>query len=159
MIDSSADAPGTLFESTCSVLWRFRTDPRRPAWSIRNVRRKPAFIVSDSNDRELLSIRRTARLPPTFEMIQAGGVVGLIRVCSAFRNSYSIALRNGSTWRFRMPLYRIVFRGRSNTGSEVWVSVGDGGKKHWNILLGGDDDPLQVLTAIAFIHREWWCYA
>ena len=159
VIDWSSDAPGTLFDATGTVLWRFHTNPRRAAWSIHNIRRKPEFVVCDASDRELVNVRRTARLPPTFQMEEAGRIVGHIRLRSIFRNVYVIDLRNGATWRFWMPLYSSLFRGQSSTGSQVWVSPGDGGKRHWNILLSGEEDRLHVLSALAFIHREWWCYA
>jgi hypothetical protein len=159
IVEGSADAPGSIFDSMGGLLWRFHTEPRTHAWSIRNLRQKPEFVVSDPGGSELLRIRREVRFPPTFQMTQSSRVAGYIRLTSVLRNSYVIVLSDGATWRFRMPLYTVLFHGASETGSEVWVSVGPGGKKHWNILLDGNEDQTLVVSAIAFIHREWWCYA
>jgi hypothetical protein len=42
--------------------------------------------------------------------------------------------------------------------SGVWVFVGPP-KVQWNILLEREGDGLYILSAPAFIHREWWRYA
>src|SRR5262245_48490357 len=119
------------------------------AWSLRNV--------FDSGGCELLRIRRERRLPPRFEMVQDSQIVGRIALCGVLRNKYSIALPDQTTWLFRMPLFTVVFRGESDKGSAVWVFVGPP-KVQWNILLDGEGDGLYILSALAFIHREWWCY-
>jgi len=57
-------------------------------------------------------------------MVQAGRIIDQIRMCSAFRNSYIVALRGGSTWQFRMPLYRIVI-------DEVHGAQDQGSSRMW----------------------------
>lgn len=157
LIEFDPDAPGAIVNEEGVSQWRFRTEPRRLAWSLRNLIRKPEFVVFDSDGCELLRIRRERRLPPRFEMVQDSRIVGRIALCSVFRNKYSITLPDHTTWLFRMPLFTVVFRGESDKGSEVWVFVGPP-KVQWNILLAGEGDRLYILSALAFIHRERWCY-
>jgi hypothetical protein len=157
LIESDSDAPGAITTEEGVLQWRFLTGPARGAWSLRNLIRKPEFVVFDSDGRELLRIRRESRFPPRFEMTRDSRVVGRIALRSFLRNKYSIALSDQTTWLFRMPLFTILFRGASDSGSEVWVFAGPG-KRQWNILLGGEGDGLYILSALAFIHREWWLY-
>ena len=84
--------------------------------------------------------------------------VGEIALRSVFRNTYAITLAGGSTWLFRMPLFAVTFHGESQDGRQVWVRVGPR-KTRWNILLDASLDHLHLLAALAFIHREWWCYS
>lgn len=159
-ISTASDSSGwirTQPEAT-DFRWQFGTEPKRSAWSPLNLLRKPDFVVRDQEMREVLRIRRLSRIPSRFEVIQAGELVGTIRLRSLLRNRYTLDFREGSTWTFRMPLFSIQFYGMSTTGSRVWVIVGPG-KRQWNLLMDPESDDIRLLACLAFIHREWWCYS
>jgi hypothetical protein len=148
---------GSVLGVDLAPLWHFRTNPPRSAWSLLNIWRKPQFIVADTNGRDLIIIRRMARLPPRFELSCDGRGIGLITLRSIFRTRYSIVFRDGPNWSFRMPLFRVSFAGRSSTGQALWVSLN--GERQWSILFSDTRAPLELIAALAFIHRERWCYA
>jgi len=151
-------APGAIFTADDRPRWRFEPNPKRSAWSVRNIFKKPDFVVFDPDAHEVLRVRRKRRVPPQFEMVQDNRPVGEIALRSVFRNTYAITLAGGSTWLFRMPLFAVTFHGESQDGRQVWVRVGPR-KTRWNILLDASLDHLHLLAALAFIHREWWCYS
>lgn len=158
MISLERDAWGTLFRDEGIPHLYFEPDPRRSAWSILNLQRKPDLVFCDSAGGEVLRIQRRVRFPARFEVIEDGDVTGLIRLRSPLRNSYRIEIGTDAGWTFRMPLFSITFHGRSDVGEEVWVRVWPG-KRQWNILLQPGSNSPVLLAALSFIHREWWCYA
>ena len=70
LIESDSDVPGAIVTEEGVLQWRFRTEPRRGAWSLRNLIRKPEFVVVDSGESELLRIRRERRFPPQLDIIR-----------------------------------------------------------------------------------------
>jgi hypothetical protein len=139
-----------------TVRWHCRTEPCRANFSPQNLIRKPDFVLLDHEEREVLRICRTTRLPPRFNMIQNGEVVGTIGLRSIFQNKYAINLKAGPKWTFRMPLFTVYFHGASSSNSRVWVIVGPS-KMEWSLLTEAGTDDLRLLAGLAFIHREWWC--
>lgn len=133
-------------------------DPSRSAHSPVNLLRKPDVVLRDATWSEVLRIVRRSRWPARFELLQAGRVVGSVERKGLFRNRYVIGLAGGSTWVFRMPLFTICFWGVSERGERLWVQVGPS-KQQWNFLLEPGADDLRLIGALAFIHREWWCYS
>ena len=57
-----------------------------------------------------------------------------------------------------MPLFTVYFHGESSSNSRVWVVVGPS-KRQWTLLAEAGSDDERLLAALAFIHREWWCYS
>jgi hypothetical protein len=151
-------SPGSILPEIGDARWHCRTEPCRSAWSALNLLRKPDFVLVDQEERGVLRIRRASRLPPRFSILQNGEVVGTIGLRSFLRNKYSIVLTDGPTWTFRMPLFRIYFHGESSSDSRLWIQVGPG-KTQWNLLAQAGADDVRLLAALAFIHREWWCYS
>jgi hypothetical protein len=158
---------GDALDCPCAILaepgmatagWHCGTEPRRSPFSPLNLLRKPDFVLMDHEERVVLRIRRKSRVPPRFDMIQNGQVVGTIGLRSILRNKYAIALNAGPTWTFRMPLFTICFHGESTAESRVWVAVGPS-KRQWNLLAQPGTDDVRLLAGLAFIHREWWCYS
>ena len=158
MISLERDASGTLLRDGGIPHLHFQPDPRRSAWSVLNLRRKPDLVFCDSAGGEILRIQRRARVPAVFEMVGGKQVTGEIRLRSVLRNSYRIEISDYPGWIFTMPLFSINFRGLSDVGEEVRVQVGPA-KTQWNILLQPGSDSIPLRAALAFIHREWWCYA
>ena len=157
-IDIKLDAPGVIVAKPGVICWRYETRPKRSAYSPINLFRKPEFVITNIEGQELLSIRRCTRLPPCFEMIENGQVVGKIALRSILRNKYTLQFHAGPVWTFRMPLFTLNFRGESTEGTYVWARVGPQ-KTQWNLLVESGADSLHLLSGLAFIHREWWCYS
>jgi hypothetical protein len=158
LISSNSNAEGAIFTDQGVPLARFETHPKRSAHSLLNLGNKPAFVVYDPSNCEVLRIQRVRRMPPTFQMIGDGQVLARIRLLSLLRNSFAIEPVDGARWVFRMPLFTVTFHGASSEGEEVWVQVGPG-KTQWNVLLEPHRDSIPFLSALSFIHREWWCYS
>jgi hypothetical protein len=112
----------------------------------------------DRESHEVVRIRRQQRIPPRFEMIQSGGVVGTIALRSPLRTRYTLAFSEGPTWFFRMPLFTVLFQGESNSSSRLWVQVAPS-EKQWNVLIEPGADDLRLLASLAFIQRERWSYS
>ena len=159
-LNGALDCPGAILAEpgNANVRWHCRTDPCRSPYSPLNLLRKPDFVLTDPEERVVLRIRRNSRVPPRFNMIQDGEVVGTICLRSILRNKYAIALKAGPTWTFRMPLFTVHFHGESTAESRVWVAVGPS-KLQWTLLAQPGTDDLRLLAGLAFIHREWWCYS
>src|SRR5712692_3396566 len=78
LIDANDQGSGALLRLDGAVMWRCRTEPRRHMWSLLNILRKPDFVVSDLQGRDVVRIRRTSRLPPRFDIVHDGQIVGRI---------------------------------------------------------------------------------
>jgi hypothetical protein len=157
-IGSETEWPGVILSEPGVIRWRYTTDPKREPWSPANLFGKPHFVVMDSDEHEILRVRRETRLPPRFEIVERGEPVGRISLRSPLRNRYTIQFGNEPTWTFHMPLFTILFRAESTSGREVLVRVGPS-KKQWNLLAEPGTDSIYLLCALAFIHREWWSYS
>jgi hypothetical protein len=154
----ASDAPGCIYDNAGNACWNYRTEPRRSAYSPLNLVRKPDFVLLDHESQEVLRISRNTRVPPRFDIIQNGGVVGTIGLRSILRNKYMLTLKGGPAWTFRMPLFTIHFYGKSSVDSRVWVVIG-ANKTEWYLLTQAGTTDVRLVGGLAFIHREWWCYS
>lgn len=118
--------------------------------------KKSAFVVTNSDERELLRVEKRRRFSLSFEMLESGQHVGTIRLRSSLLNKYTLTLNDGATWTFLLPLYTVHFRGDSTTGERVWMQVGPRTKLQWMVLVKPEFEDLRILCAIAFIHRRWY---
>ncbi len=157
-IENTLDFSGVILEASGIIRWRYQTSPRRSPYSLFNLIRKPDFVLLNPDGLELLRICQHKRLPPIFQIIERNRVVGTIRLRSILRNKCSLDFEDGLMWDFHMPLFTVCFWGKSNVNSYVWVQVGPG-KRQWNLLSGHKDTNIRLLSGLAFIHREWWCYS
>jgi hypothetical protein len=143
------------------IRWRYglRKNPSRHG--LGNPFNKPDFVIgepyAESHAQGELIIRRASFIPPLFNIIEAGTIIGRIGMRSIFRNKYAIDIDGVNSWTFRMPLFTISFHGDSSAGTEIWVVLGPS-KREWNILIkpGVKEQPL--VAALSFIHAEWWNY-
>jgi hypothetical protein len=156
----ATEVPGLIFDTpgVTEPCWRLRTEPPRSPWSPLNFWRKPDFLLVDSDNREILRIRRTRRMPACFHLVDKGNPVGTVQRRGILRNKYTLAFKDGPTWTFRMPLFTWLFWGESNTGRRIWVRMGPS-KIQWTVLMQPEADNVRLLMVLAFIHREWWCYS
>ena len=157
-IANTPETPGVILAKPGITRWRYETQPRRSAYSLFNLLRKPDFVLFDTQGQEILRIVRQTRFPPRFKMVARDQVVGKIALRSLLRNKYAIEFDGGPRWLFRMTLFTVYFPGVSSTGTRVWVVVGPS-KRQWNVLVEPAADNVYLLAGLAFIHREWWCYA
>lgn len=156
LIDANDQASGAVLNVDGAVMWRYRTEPKRHMWSFLNLLRKPDFIVCDLQGREVVRIRRTSRVPPRFDIVRQGQIVGQIAARSVLRTRYTVALSTGTTWLFYMPLYTVAYWGLCSTGSKFWVGLDS--RRCWRLLFEDDHVGPELLSAMAFIHREQWSY-
>ncbi|HEX7901554.1 MAG TPA: hypothetical protein VF950_27590 [Planctomycetota bacterium] len=119
---------------------------------------RPVWVVSDVDGREALRVRRAGRFPLRFEMIENGVSVGTIRRRGLLRNRYTVDFPSGPSWTIHLPLFTVYFGGVSSAGEKVWILVGPP-KLQWNLFFQSGAADARLLSALAFIHREWWCYA
>lgn len=140
-----------------TIRWRYGIRRNVTGRTARNPFNKADFVVTGrDNDQEVI-IRRASFIPPAFNVIESGKVIGSIRMRSIFRNKYSVFIDGVNSWTFRMPLYTIRFYGESNDGAEVWVVLGPS-KMVWHVLIKPGVKVWPLLAALAFIHNEWWNY-
>lgn len=157
-LDNSADYPGSIFAESGRLCWRFETLPRRSAYSPLNLFRKPVFVALDVESHEVLRIRVQPGATRRFDLIQDGLVVGTIQRRGFLRSTYTCSFSGGPVWTVKMPLFTLLFQGKSTNGLTVWIRVGPS-KKQWNVLTCLNGDDVRLIAALAFIHREWWCYS
>ena len=152
----SYGSSGESISDSKTPLWRFETRPKR---ALSNFLRKPThFILSDTQQREIFQISREGGFPARFNIVEKDQVIGKIMLRTILRNKYSIEFDGGPGWLLHLRLFTIFFSGESSTGKRVWVRVGPS-KRQWNLLVEPEADDVYFLGALAFIHREWWCYS
>jgi hypothetical protein len=139
------------------VRWRYGIRRNASGRVLSNPFNKPDFVVAEAGTEDELIIRRASFMPPVFNIMRAGRVIGRIRMRSIFRNKYSITIDGVNSWTFRMPLFTIRFYGHSSAGPEVWVVVGPS-KMEWIILIKAGVKEWPLVATLAFIHSEWWNY-
>jgi hypothetical protein len=148
---------GEIRDDQDKILWLYGPRKRGSGWGLRNPFGKPDFVILSPDAKDEVIVRRASFVPPVFNIMEAGNVVGTIRMISIFRNKYSISLDGVGSWTFRMPLYTILFFGDSDAGIDIWVAVGPS-EKEWSILIK-PGVPQRVLVAVlAFIHNERYFY-
>lgn len=166
-ISAEVDDSGAIYQ-----LWydqpfcRYESQPKRPTYSVRNLLGKPALVFRNRQEEEILRIVRAGRLPPKFAMVITEDgtrqVVGTIRLVTPLRNKYLIELSGANLWApvrltFHMPLFTIYFHGGTMDGKRLWVKVWET-KRQWLVLRPPELNHPYLLPALAFVHREWWCF-
>lgn len=150
----SHEGNGEIFASNGERLWRVETQhfggrPRYPY----GLFRLPDFVVYGNDDKEALRVRLERKWAlAQFVMLENGSPVCTIRLRSLLRNKYTLAFVNGQNWVFRMPLFTVIFGGRSDSGNEIRVSLWS--HNIWYAFIDPSVDNAQLVAALAFIHRE-----
>lgn len=124
---------GAVLDEHGVIRWRYGIRKNASARRLGNPFNKPDFVIAGADGKDEVVIRRASFIPPVFDIIEAGRVIGRVRMRSLFRNKYAIDIDGVNSWTFRMPLFTIRFFGDSSTGVEIWVAVGPS-KKEWRSL-------------------------
>ena len=151
----SYEGNGTISASNGEILWHVKTQhsTKRPRYPYGWLLRLPDFVVYDKTDKELIRIKRERRLPlAQFVMIEAGVPVCTIRQRSILLNRYTLDFAGQSKWTFHMPLFTVIFRGKSETGARIQVELHT--HNVWYVLIDTNADNPLLVAALAFIHRE-----
>jgi len=157
-IDRGADGhTGALWDEKGIIRWRYGLRKNGPGWGRGNPFNKRDFVVAEPDAGNEVIIRRDSFLPPVFNIIGAGTIIGTIRMRSMFRNKYTIDIDEMNSLTFRMPLFTTSFYGESSVGTEVWVALGPS-KMEWYILIKPGLKVWPLVPAVSFIHTEWWNY-
>ncbi len=144
-IDRGMDGhSGAVLDEHGVIRWWYGIRKSASARHLGNPFNKPDFVVADPDRKDEVVIRRASFIPPVFNVIKAGRVIGRIKMRSLFRNKYAIDIDGVNSWTFR-------------TGVEIWVAVGPS-KKEWSVLIKRDAREWPLLAALAFIHVESWNY-
>ncbi len=150
----SYEGNGEIYDSNGELLWRFKTlhfgKPHYPY----GLFRIPDFVVCDKDEKEIFRVKpeRQWMLTARFTMTGNGSPICAIRLKSMLRNKYTLDFANGEKWLYRMPLFSVNFGGASETGGKIRVRV----RSHnlWLIFLDPKDDRPELISAVAFLHRE-----
>jgi hypothetical protein len=157
-IDQGTDGhSGAVLNEHGAIRWRYGTRKNPSVRSLGNPFSKPDFVIADSDGRDEVVIRRASFVPPVFDIMETGGIIGRVRMCSLFRNKYAIDIDQVDSWTFRMPLFSIRFFGDSSTGRDIWVAAGHS-KMEWLVLVKRGTSEWPLLATVAFIHVEAWNY-
>jgi hypothetical protein len=149
---------GKIYDEQRVLRWRYDVRDNPPGRLRGNPFNKPQFVFADADGSAESVIRRVSFVPSSFEIRDKDTFVGRIRMRSLVRIKYSIELDQAGSWTFRLPLFTVRFRGDSETGTDIWVIVGPS-KMEWNILIRPGIGNRHLVTALAFIHNEWWNYS
>ena len=152
------DDPGKILDRKGATRWQYEVSPKPWRFSPINLFLRSDFLVKSPEGQEVLRLRRITRIFPSFEMIKVGQIAGKLAYRSILRTSCTLELKAGPTWTFRQPLFSVSFFGSSNAGNRVWIRVGPSSKRQWNLLTQAGADDLYLLSAIAFMHREYWTH-
>lgn len=157
-IDRGMDGhSGAVLDEHGVIRWRYGRRKNASGPRLANPFSKPDFVIADSEGRGEVVISRASFIPPVFNLMEAGRIIGRVRMCSLFRNKYAIDIDGVDSWTFHMPLFTIRFFGDSSTGPEIWVAVGPS-KREWSVLIKRGAREWPLLAALAFIHVEAWNY-
>jgi len=123
-IDRGTDGHGgAVLDEQGAIRWRYGTRKKPSGRRLGNPFNKPDFVIADPDGRGEVVICRTSFIPPVFNIMEAGRIIGRVKMCSVFRNKYAIDIDPVNSWTFRMPLFTIRFFGDSRSGPEIWVAV------------------------------------
>ncbi len=150
----SYEGNGKIFASNGEGLWRVETQhfggQRRYPYGLVRL---PDFVVYGKDNKEAFRVKLERKWAlAQFVMLENGSPVCTIKLRSLLRNKYTLAFVNGQHWVFKMPLFTVIFRGRSDSGKEIRVRLWS--HNIWYVLIDPAADNPQLVAALAFIHRE-----
>ena len=145
---------GTIYNSKGEIVWHVKTQhfngrPRYPYGFFR----LSDFVVYDKTDKEFVRVKRERSfLAAQFVMLENGRPVCIITRQSILMNKYKLDFMGQSKWTFKMPLFTVIFRGKSDTGAQIQAHL----RTHnlWYVFIDSDADNPRLVAALAFIHRE-----
>jgi hypothetical protein len=169
IIDDDVGFGGTIWRHPDVVCWRFYSEPQQSPYSPASLLRKPQLIFTDGDWRECLRIRRSPELRRLHYILRGDEIIGSIKLTTVLRNNYSIQLDGCPVWTFQLPLFKILFHAYSSKGEHIWIKVWKS-KQRFRLLVPPEVEATPkkevgsavltgaLLPALAFVHREWWCF-
>ena len=165
VIGEELDFGGTIFREPGVPCWDFYSDSRQSPYSSESCLRPADLIFTTPEGDEFLCIRRSPQLRDTHYILQEESLIGSIKLTTALRNEYELQLGGTTLWRFHLPLFDTCFHGESDDGKQLWAKLWKS-RQQWRILVQPDvfDSTISpqrsaLLPALAFIHRQWWCFS
>ena len=146
---------GKVLNDDGDVEWRYEQTPNPLKYSLRNPFNKPDFVVTDLDGQRSVRIRRMSLIPSCYDMLEGDDVVGQISLQSVLLNKYAFTIAGLAPCIFRMPLYTSNFHGEFNHETGVWAVVGPS-KRQWNVLIRPEMSDVRLLSALAFVHNQWF---
>lgn len=137
--DETADeSPGTL---------RLQLEPR--------FRYSPRMRVLDAGGREEGVIRPEGLVPGVrYAMRRDDGLAWTLSVRSIVRNRHALNLAGGDSWAFRTPFFGVRLTG-SVLDAPRLIGVAGPGMWAWQMQIEAGRDTIDLLAAVAFLHRQW----
>jgi hypothetical protein len=136
----SSDSPGTLYLSL---------EPRR--------RYSPRLRVLDAGGREAGLIGADGLVPGvSYAMRRNGETVWRLSVRSIVRKRHVLEVAHGDSWTFDTPFFW--WQNLTGTARGVPRLVGGYGQVAWiwGIWIEPGWDSIDILAAVAFMHRQWF---
>lgn len=133
----------------------FRRPETEPCLVLKNDRREGIGVV-DAAGRQTGLIRTERRLLlPRYVLQHDSTILWKISVRSIFRNRHTLEIAGDTTWSMRTPFFSVDFAGDAEDGAKVLGRVGERTYEWlWLVEPGRDSDAF--LSAVAFMHRQWY---
>lgn len=148
----SYEGNGEISNSNSEVLWRIETPFNRPLSPL-GLGPCPDFSIYDKMNKELFRVKHERHFwHKRFVVTENDLPVCTIRQKSILFNKYTLDFVNGQSWVFRMPLFTVTFTGQSKTGEKIRVRFWN--HNTWLVLIDPNVENSQLVTALAFLHRE-----
>jgi hypothetical protein len=104
-----------------------------------------------------IGIIRTERrfLLPKYAMYRGTTIVWTLAVRSVFRSRHTVEIAGDTTWRVTTPFFSVRLAGDTADGARLLGRVGERTYEWlWLVEPGKDSDAF--LSALAFMHRQWY---
>ncbi len=135
----SGESPGTL----C-----LRLEPR--------FRCSPRVRVLDADGREVGVIGPAALVPGVrYAMRREDGLACMLSVRSIVRNRHTLRMAIKSTYKFRTPFFWWYHLMGTTCGVPILAGTVGPGLWVWQFWVEPGRDTLDLLAAVAFMHRQW----
>jgi len=154
LIGAASAQPVAVFDATdCdkvgepSGILRLRLEPR--------FRYSPVARVLNADGREEGIIRPEGFIPgASYAMRRDGELVWTLSVRSIVRRRHVLRLAHGNTWTFHTPFFSTRLTGEVQGDRRLIGGVGPG-ISVWRMAIERGRDTLDLLAAVAFLHRQW----
>ncbi len=149
---------GKIYNDEGKICWQYgtRTNPDGRRWG--NPLNKPDFVVTNTDGKAEIVIRRVSFLPSVFQIMDQDHSIGQIALRNILGIKYRIRIDGQASSTFRLPLFTVRFWGDTDTGPSIWVAVGLS-KMQWSVLLKPGTMDRKLIASLAFIHNQWWNYS
>lgn len=121
-------------------------------------RYSPWARVLDAHDREDGIIRSEGLVPGArHAMRRDGKLVWTLSVRSIVRRRHVLMMANGDSWTIHSPFFSTRLSGEIQGDQRLVGEVGPG-VSVWRMAIEPGRDTIELLSALAFLHRQWAHY-